>query len=113
MSRIIDRQTLVERQQSNPALTLVEALPRKYYDDWHLPGAVHLPHDEVREKAATVLPKRDAEIVVYCASDSCRNSHIAADVLSLLGYTDVSVYAGGKADWQEAGLPREGRSAAA
>jgi len=72
-----------------------------------VPGARHLPHDRVRELAPGVLPDRNAEIVVYCASATCQNSHIAARVLEQLGYTNVAVYAGGKQDWQEAGLPVE------
>jgi rhodanese-related sulfurtransferase len=54
-----------------------------------------------------VLPDRNAEIVVYCASATCQNSHIAARLLEQRGYTDVSVYAGGKQDWSEAGLALE------
>jgi rhodanese-related sulfurtransferase len=100
--KLIDRKTLQQRLER---LTLVEALPEKYYRDGHLPGARHLPHDQVRARAASVLPDRDAEIVVYCASPTCQNSHIAARVLEQLGYRDVAVYAGGKQDWSEAGLP--------
>jgi rhodanese-related sulfurtransferase len=50
---------------------------------------------------------RTAEIVVYCASATCQNSHIAARVLGQLGYANVRVYAGGKEDWSEAGLALE------
>lgn len=100
----IDRSTL---QQRLDRVTLVEALPEKYYREAHLPGARHLPHDRVRELAPGLLPDKAAEIVVYCASATCRNSHIAAQVLAQMGYANVAVYAGGKQDWQEAGLPLE------
>ena len=103
----IDRDTLYRKLQSADAPILVEALPEKYWNDWHLPGAKHLPHDQVRQLAPSILPDRNAEIVVYCASATCQNSHIAARVLDQLGYTNVAVYAGGKKDWQEAGLPVE------
>jgi rhodanese-related sulfurtransferase len=102
--KLIDRNTL---QQRLDRVTLVEALPEKYYRDGHLPGARHLPHDQVRALAARVLPERDAEIVVYCASATCQNSHLAARVLEQLGYASVAVYPGGKQDWSEAGLPLE------
>ncbi len=46
-----------------------------------------------------------APIVVYCASDTCQNSHLAAEALSGAGYTNVRVYGEGKAGWQHAGLP--------
>jgi rhodanese-related sulfurtransferase len=100
----IDRSTL---QQRLGKATLVEALPDKYWRDWHLPGAKHLPHDQVRQLAAHVLPDRDAEIIVYCASATCQNSHLAARVLAQMGYVNVAVYAGGKQEWQEAGLAVE------
>ena len=53
------------------------------------------------------LPDWKQEIVVYCASATCRNSHIAAGTLERLGYENVAVYAGGKEDWTAAGLPLE------
>jgi len=108
--KLIDRNTL---QQQLGRATLVEALPETYYRDWHLPKAKHLPHDQVRRLAPALLPDRSATIVVYCASSSCQNSHIAAKVLEQMGYADVAVYAGGKQDWQEAGLPVEREQAAA
>ena len=108
--KLIDRNTL---QQRLGRVTLVEALPEKYYRDGHLPGAKHLPHDQVRQLAPALLAHKDAAIVVYCASATCQNSHIAARVLEQLGYADVAVYAGGKQDWQEAGLALEKGAAVA
>jgi rhodanese-related sulfurtransferase len=102
--KVIDRSTL---QQRLGKAALVEALPEKYWHDWHLPGAKHLPHDQVRQLAPAVLPDKNAEIVVYCASSTCQNSHIAAKVLVQMGYANVAVYAGGKQDWQQARLPVE------
>ena len=107
MVKTIDREELSRKLAgANPPL-LAEALPEKYYRDWHLPGARHLPHDEVDRLAAGVLPDKSAEIVVYCASRSCRNSHIAAAKLAQLGYENVAVYAGDKQEWSEAGLAVE------
>lgn len=86
---------------------LLEALPAKYYRDWHLPGARHMPHDEARGLAPTLVPDKRTPIVVYCASATCRNSHIAARVLVQLGYQHVEVFPGGKQAWSEAGLAVE------
>src|SRR5712691_1709468 len=103
--KTIDREELRRKLAGTSRPVLVEALPEKYYRDWHLPGARHLPHDEVEALAPDVLPDKSAEIVVYCASNTCQNSHIAARLLERLGYGNVSVYPGGKQDWSEAGLP--------
>ena len=102
----ITREQLAEKVLAGTAV-LVEALPEKYYADWHLPGASHLPHDRVEVLAARILPEKEAHIVVYCANVQCRNSDAAAHALTRLGYRNVSVYAGGKADWLAAGLPVE------
>jgi len=104
MTKSITRAELQARLAANPELVLLEALPGKYFNDGHLPGARHFPHDQARALSGTVVPDKDAEIVVYCASASCQNSHIAARTLAQLGYANVSVYAGGKQDWSEAGL---------
>jgi rhodanese-related sulfurtransferase len=98
MSKEISVQDLELRLESANPPVLLEALPAKYYEDWHL------PHDEVRRRAETLVPDKAASIVVYCASASCRNSHIAASQLVSLGYTDVAVFTGGKEAWSEAGL---------
>ena len=104
MLKLIDRIALLARIAANPKLVLAEALPEKYYGDWHLPGARHLPHTEVETLAPHVLPDKSAEIITYCASASCQNSHVAARLLIRLGYTNVSVYTGGKQEWSDAGL---------
>ena len=107
MLKQIDREELRRRIAGKNGPVLVEALPEKYFRDWHLPGARHLPHDEVDRLAAQTLPDKSSEIVVYCASRSCQNSHIAAHRLAQLGYENVAVYSGGKQDWMEAGFPEE------
>lgn len=112
MTRTIDRESLAAKLAAHNPPHLVEALPEKYYRDWHLPGALHLPLEEVESRAGSMLSDKDAEVVVYCASATCRNSDAAARRLALLGYRNVTVYPGGKQEWQEAGLPIE-RGAAA
>ena len=107
MLKQIDREELLRRLAGANPPVLAEALPEKYFRDRHLPGARHLPHDEVDALAPKVLPDKSAEIVVYCASRSCQNSHIAAHRLAQLGYANVAVYPGGKQDWSESGLPME------
>lgn len=111
MTKIVTRDEVLDRMKSGAVL--VEALPEKYYRDWHLPGARHMPHDQVRKLASSVLPDKHARIVVYCASATCQNSHIAARLLEQMGYTEVAVYGGGKQDWSEAKLPVDASLAAA
>ncbi len=111
--RTIHRDDLYAHIKAGTKMHLVEALPEKYYRESHLPGAMLLAHDEVRDRAETVFPEKEAFIVVYCANTPCKNSRIAAQTLVSLGYSNVAEYAEGKEDWSEAGLPTESGSVAA
>jgi rhodanese-related sulfurtransferase len=107
MTQTMTREQLRANLENRVPMTLAEALPEKYYTAQHLPGAIHLPHDRVRELASSRLPDKDETIVVYCANVHCRNSHIAAQTLAQMGYRKVFVYAEGKQDWMDASLPTE------
>jgi rhodanese-related sulfurtransferase len=111
MLKTIDRDDLNRRIQSASSPLLLEALPERCYADKHLPGARLFPHDQVDQLAPVVAADKSAQIVVYCASRTCQNSHIAARGLVRLGYTDVTVYEGGKLDWEEGGFAFESRIA--
>ena len=107
MSREITRQALAESLLSEKPPVVFEALDRKYFDSGHLPGARVLPPAEIDNIVPAQVAAKDTPIVVYCASDTCMNSHQAAERLTASGYSNVSVYAGGKKDWSEAGLKLE------
>ncbi|HRE84607.1 MAG TPA: rhodanese-like domain-containing protein [Opitutaceae bacterium] len=101
--KTISLQSLVSSVQANPNLILVEALPEHYFKQGHLSGAVNINVEEVKTKAPQLLPDLQANIVVYCASATCTNSDQVAVQLHSLGYTDVSVFKGGKAEWEASG----------
>ena len=103
--KTITRSELRSALESLHPPVLLEALPERYWRDGHIPGALLFPHDRAHVLAPTMLPDAHAAIVVYCASETCKNSRQAAEVLEALGYDDVRVYEGGKADWRDAGLP--------
>src|SRR5260370_39426288 len=96
MLKQIDREELRRKLAGATRPVLVEALPEKYWRDWRLPGARHLPPDEVDRLAPGGLPDQAAEIVVYCGSRSCRDSHAAAQRLAQLGYEEVAGYPRGQ-----------------
>jgi len=98
-------------RQGGTPIVLLEALPAKYYRDKHLPGALNMPHDAVDDLAPALVPDKTSEIVVYCASATCRNSGLAAARLAALGYSRVRTYDEGKADWIAAELPVEAGAA--
>jgi rhodanese-related sulfurtransferase len=107
MTKTITREQIKQKIDSAQSITIVEALPQRYFDAQHLPGALNIPHEEIRALAPNILPRKDALIVVYCANSACQNSKIAASTLDQLGYTNAFEYVEGKQDWIEAGYPIE------
>ncbi len=103
MTNTISRDELRRAIEAGTA-TVVETLRAEHFAQGHLPGAIHIHFEAIRERAAELLPDRDATIVTYCSNTACRNSEIMANRLRSLGYADVRKYAAGKQDWTEAGL---------
>ena len=67
MVATIGREELQSKLDRGDGFFLVETLSEEQYRHTHLPGAVNLPPDAVRESAPELLPDKDADIVVYCA----------------------------------------------
>jgi rhodanese-related sulfurtransferase len=112
MTNLITRDEL-QAAIAKGEVTVVDALPASYFEQLHLPGAVNLYVEEAADRAATVLPDKNAAIVAYCSNESCPNSEGVARTLTRLGYTDVRKYREGIQDWVEAGLPTESGARAA
>lgn len=68
MVQTISRDDLLTKIKRGDKFRLVETLPKATYDHVHLPGAINLPPDRIKEMAATLLPDKTADIVVYCAN---------------------------------------------
>jgi rhodanese-related sulfurtransferase len=68
MVATISRDELRSKLDRGDEFLLVETLPEEQYRHTHLPGAINLPPDAVRESAPELLPDKDADIIVYCGS---------------------------------------------
>ena len=64
----ISRDELKQKIDRKDNFSLVETLAPLNYDHAHLTGAINLPPDQVSALAPTLLPDKNADIVVYCAS---------------------------------------------
>ncbi len=68
MPRTISRDEVKQKIDRKDDFFLVETLPAATYRHAHLPGAINLPPEKVKELAPTLLRDKYAEIVVYCAN---------------------------------------------
>lgn len=75
---------------------ILDTRTQEEYEEKHIPGAIVISHDEILEKAESILTDKDQLILVYCRSG--RRSKLAAEDLVKLGYTNIKEF-GGILDW--------------
>ena len=71
----------------------------------HLPGIMHIPVDELKQRFAELEPYRNREIVTLCRRGG--RSLTAAQILQQAGFSHVHSLEGGMAAWKEKGFPSE------
>ena len=68
MDRIVSTKDLKSKLDKKQGITVVETLAPERYREAHIPGALNMPPEQIRELAPKLLPSKDAEIVTYCAN---------------------------------------------
>ena len=53
---------------NDPSLTILNVLAREAWKAQRIPGSLSLPVADIPSRAAIVLPDKNADIAVYCAS---------------------------------------------
>jgi rhodanese-related sulfurtransferase len=56
----------MRRLVRDPRVAVLDVLSREAYTAGHLPGAINIPLQQLRERAADELSDRDQAVVVYC-----------------------------------------------
>lgn len=77
---------------------IVDVRSDKEYQEGHIEGALHKPHDQIDESISSLLPDKSRHIVLYCGSG--KRAGMAKEKLEELGYTNVE-NAGGYKDMQK------------
>ena len=78
---------IVDMVRNDKDIILLDVRTPEEYRERRIPGSILLPNYETRDRAADMIPDKEAKIVVYCRSG--RRSAEAAKVLKELGYKNV------------------------
>ncbi|WP_418187522.1 rhodanese-like domain-containing protein [Aliarcobacter lanthieri] len=96
---------VIKTYQENNSALLVDARPNAKYMQETILGSISIPDTEIDKLVGRFPINKNERIVTFCSGYSCEKSNIVANKLIELGYTNVSVYAGGVPEWKKAGLP--------
>ena len=115
MMKLISGMELRDKIDKSEDLKLVFVLGEWQYQAVRIPGSLNVPCSPGLFGSQDALKelKPDDEIVVYCSGEACYASISVYYLLLQRGYKNVSRYAGGLLDWNDAGYPLAGKVAIA
>jgi rhodanese-related sulfurtransferase len=68
MEHTISTEDLKTKLDRKSSVKVVETLAPKRYGEAHIPGALNIPPEQIKDLAPKLLPNKDVEIVTYCAN---------------------------------------------
>ncbi len=103
MARLMSSTELHARMESDNEFVLVDVLSPEDYNEEHIPGAINIPLEKLKDVASLQLNKNQ-RIIVYADDHTTEKSNQAALVLEGMGYRKVSDFDGGLHAWKQAGF---------
>ncbi|MBK8741527.1 MAG: rhodanese-like domain-containing protein [Betaproteobacteria bacterium] len=104
VSGVADAGTLqVTQLINNEKAVTVDLRETKELTDGKLPGAVHIPLSQLKERVGELERFKERPLILYCARG--QRSRAAGSVLGRAGFTKLFNLAGGHKAWKDAGLP--------
>jgi rhodanese-related sulfurtransferase len=94
-----------QKQLQGDPFYFVDVREESEWQAGHAAGAIHLGKGIIERDIETVIPDKEAEIILYCGGGF--RSALAADNLKKMGYQKVISMDGGIRGWREAGFPEE------
>ena len=68
MEKVISTKDLKAKLEHKGAVTVLETLAPERYREAHIPGALNIPPERIKELAPSMLPNKDSEIATYCSN---------------------------------------------
>ena len=96
---------LKKRLDANLGLRLIDVREDYEWQAIRIPGAVHIPKNELTDRIESNTPDRECPIYLHCRGGV--RSLDAAQYLLQMGYKEVYSIDGGIAEWEHSGYPTE------
>ena len=92
---------LKQKWDENPSLILIDVRETSEWQETNIPGAIHIPKDEICTRIKDLIKDTNAPIYLHCRSGA-RSLH-AAESLQQLGFQQVFSIDGGIIEWEKSG----------
>lgn len=96
--------TYYEKGLIGDTVWVVDSRPAGKYLSGHIPGAISLPLDKLKQDPASVdklgIPK-SGKVIFYCAGRECTLSIDSAEIFKKIGYANSWVYRNGVPGWNQ------------
>lgn len=101
----ITAEELAEQIQRSQAPLILDVRTDSEYAQSHIPGALNIPYNELRNRLSEIDVAKTDEIVVHCYSG--HRARLAENVLIGAGYSNVRDLSGHMDGWRKGGFPIE------
>jgi rhodanese-related sulfurtransferase len=89
----------------------IDARPEIFFRLGHIPGAISLPQGDFERRYVELKELLETDksrpIVIYCSGYPCEAARSVRQALFELGYSNLSIFAGGWNSWTAYKLPEE------
>lgn len=96
---------LQQKQQTAQQPIILDVRSIREYDEGHIPGAIHMPYQQIDARFTEILAGKQRGVVVYCEAGP--RAFRAAGSLLKLGFDTVWHLEGDMRLWRENQLPIE------
>lgn len=97
--RHISHEEAAKMMEKDKSVIVVDVRGKDEYDKQHIPGAILVPIEDIREGRLDAIPDKNATVLLYCWTG--RRSEDSAEMLANYGYKHVYEF-GGLVDWDGA-----------
>ena len=101
----ITAKELNEQIKLSQAPLILDVRTKSEYARGHIPGALNIPHDQLRNRLSEIDIPKTEEIVVHCYSG--HRAKLAKKILIKAGFLNVRNLDGHMTGWKSGGYPIE------
>ncbi len=103
--RTASQREVLEVGRNGDGPVILDVRSEGEYRSGHVPGAVNVPHSDLRARLAELEPYRERGVVVYCEVGA--RAELATRILDGDGFENLSRLGGDMSAWRANGLPIE------